>query len=205
MSLLDAGLYRTGDTILHRMRPGAKLVGLAVFSIVTVTLDGLAAAGLALGAAVGIALVGGLRPIEILRIVRTIAVLVVILLAFQWWQRGWRVGTELVVDLVALVIAASTLTATTAIDDMIDTIVWMLGPLRRFGVNPDAVGFTFSLAIRSISVTETLAVETAEAAKARGLDRNVRAFATPFVIRVVAHARETGAALQARGIGDDGW
>ena len=43
----------------------------------------------------------------------------------------------------------------------------------------------------------------ATAARARGLDRNLRAYATPLVLRMVAHARHTGEALQARGLGDD--
>ena len=44
---------------------------------------------------------------------------------------------------------------------------------------------------------------TRDAARARGLERNPRAYLTPLVIRVVAHARATGDALHARGIGDD--
>ena len=42
-----------------------------------------------------------------------------------------------------------------------------------------------------------------EAARARGLGRHPRAYLTPFVIRVVARAHETGDALHARGITDD--
>jgi biotin transport system permease protein len=48
-----------------------------------------------------------------------------------------------------------------------------------------------------------IAHETREAAKARGLERSPRASLSPMAIRVVAHAYDTGAALHARGIGDD--
>lgn len=205
MGILDAGLYRPGTTVLHRARPGAKLIGLAVFTVLVTLIDGVAAAVAALAVSIGAAFIAGLRGRDLWGVVRTVRFLVVILFAFQWWQQGWRPAAELVLELVAFVIAASVLTATTAVDDMISTITWALGPLRPFGVNSAAVGFTFSLAIRSISVVESIAIETGDAAKARGLERNMRAFATPFVIRVVAHARETGAALHARGIGDDGW
>ncbi len=47
-----------------------------------------------------------------------------------------------------------------------------------------------------------LALETRDAARARGLGRHPRAYLTPFVIRVVARAHETGDALTARGLGD---
>ena len=38
--------------------------------------------------------------------------------------------------------------------------------------------------------------------RARGLDRNPRAHLSPFVVRLVARAHESGDALHARGIGD---
>ncbi len=45
-------------------------------------------------------------------------------------------------------------------------------------------------------------METRDAARARGL-RSPRAYLSPFVVRVIARAHETGDALTARGIGDD--
>lgn len=86
---------------------------------------------------------------------------------------------------------------------MIDAITRWLQPFRRFGVRPDLVALAFSLMIRGIPLTLQVAAETRDAARARGLERNPRAYLTPLVIRVVAHARATGDALHARGIGDD--
>jgi biotin transport system permease protein len=64
------------------------------------------------------------------------------------------------------------------------------------------VALAFGLAIQALPATVALAIETRDAARARGV-RHPRAFLTPFVIRVVARAHETGDALHARGIGDD--
>ena len=64
------------------------------------------------------------------------------------------------------------------------------------------VALALGLAIQALPGTVALAVETRDAARARGV-RHPRAFLTPFVIRVVARAHETGDALHARGIGDD--
>ena len=72
-----------------------------------------------------------------------------------------------------------------------------------FRSDADAVALAFSLMIRAIPTTIAIADETRDAAVARGLERSPRARLTPLVIRVVAHARATGDALQARGIGDD--
>ena len=73
----------------------------------------------------------------------------------------------------------------------------------RHRVDPEAVALAFSLTLRAIPTTIAIADETRDAAVARGLERSPRARLTPLVIRVVAHARATGEALQARGIGDD--
>ena len=85
---------------------------------------------------------------------------------------------------------------------MLDAFIRWITPLRRIGVDPERVALTFGLAIQALPGTVALAVETRDAARARGL-RHPRAFLTPFVIRVVARAHETGDALHARGIGDD--
>lgn len=105
--------------------------------------------------------------------------------------------------LFALILAASSLTASTAVDDMLDTIVWALRPLRPVGVHPERVALAFSLVLTSIPTVLGLAHETRAAAKARGLEHSPRAYVVPFVLRVVAHAQLTGEALQARGIADD--
>ena len=55
----------------------------------------------------------------------------------------------------------------------------------------------------AVPMTLDLANQSRDAARARGLERSPRARLTPVAIRVVAHARATGDALHARGIGDD--
>ena len=44
--------------------------------------------------------------------------------------------------------------------------------------------------------------EVGDAARARGLERSVRARTIPVVLSAVAYARRTGDALAARGLGD---
>lgn len=203
--------YRPGRSLLHRIRPGAKLLGLLAFGIVVVVAPGAARANglngwwlalvwLAVG--VALALGGGLRGREILRILRGFAVFAVLLFAFQAWQRGWEEGVEVVGGLLALILAASALTASTSVDAMLDTVTRGLGPLRPLGVSPDRVALAIALAIRSLPLAFQLAVETRDAARARGLGRNLRALLVPFVLRMVAHSKRTGAALQARGLDD---
>lgn len=201
MSLL--GLHQPGDTWLHRRPAGHKLVGFLVVGVVVVAVHGWWSALLFLAAALALVAWSRMGVRTLLVTLRRLLVVAVLLAAYSTWQQGWQHAVEVVGDLLALVLAATVLTVTTPIDEVLDAVTAGLRPLRRIGIDPERVGLTFALMIRAIPTTIDLADETRDAARARGLERDVRARLVPFVIRVVAHARDTGAALHARGIGDD--
>lgn len=203
MSQSPLGSYIATGGPLHRLPAGAKLLGLLLFAIAVMTVPGPIATWVALALGLALALLAGLRGRALLRVLRSFAVIAVLLLAFHVWQNGWQRGIEVVGDLFALILAASALTSSTAVEEMIDTITWLLGPLRPLRVEPERVAFAFSLVITSIPNLLSIARETRAAAKARGLERNPRALLVPFVLRSVAHAEATGQALHARGLADD--
>jgi biotin transport system permease protein len=185
------------------MPVGPKLTALLVTSIVVVVLRGPWPACVALVLALGIAAWAGVPARTIALGVRPLLMVLAILASFQWWQLGWPTAVEVVATTLALVIAATTFTATTPMDALLDTIVRGLGPFRRLGVDPDKVALAFSLMITSIPAVFTIFGDTRDAARARGLDRSPRATLSPMAIRVVAHAQAVGDALTARGIGDE--
>ena len=205
------GAYRPGRSPLHRLRAGAKLLSLFLFGIAVIAIPVIVRAGggpgwivslAALGFGIALTITAGLRAPEIGRVLRGFALIGILLFAFQTWQRGWEFGVEVVGGILALILAASAVTASTAIDDMLDTLTAAMRPLRPLGVSPDRVALAFALAIRLLPLAFQLATETREAARARGLERNPRALLVPFVLRMVAHSHRTGAALQARGLDD---
>ena len=196
------GIHRPGDTWLHRRSAGAKLVGLLVASIVVVLVRGPGSAVAAVAVAAALLVWSGARLDVTLRAMRGLLLMAVLLGGWTVWQDGWPRAVEVVGDLVALILLATTLTVTTPVDEVMDAVVAGLRPLRRLGVDPEAVGLAFSLMLRAIPSTLTLAEEARDAALARGLERSPRARLVPLVVRVVARARETGDALHARGVGD---
>ena len=203
MSFLDSlGVYHPGDTLLHRLPVGAKLLGLVVASIALVVVRGPASAVVLLLAAVLLALAAQVPVRRMLRAMRGLLLLALGIAALQWWSSGPARAVESLLDLFTLGLLGLTLSHTTAVTDMLDGFVRWITPLRRIGVDPERVALTVGLAIQSLPATYTLALETRDAARARGL-RTPRALLSPFVIRAVARAHETGAALHARGIGDD--
>lgn len=199
---LPLGIYRPGTTVWHRIPAGPKLGLVLAVSVVVVVARGPWPAVAAFGVAVLITAWARVPAVAVWRGLRPFLVVVAILGAFQLWQRGWPVAVEIVATTVCLVVVATTFTATTPMDRLLDAMVRGLGPFRRLGVNPEKVALAFSLMIGAIPAIFQMFHETREAAKARGLERSPRANLSPMAIRVVAHAYDTGAALHARGIGD---
>lgn len=202
-SAVTVGVYRPGETLLHRLPVGVKLAALALFSLSVVLVRSMPASWVWLGLALLAALVARTDLGTLLRAARMILVLALVVSAFQWWIDGPAKAVETLVDLLALALAAIVLSSTTSVNAMLDAIVRWVSPLRRVGVDPERVALTFSMAIGALPGTVTLALETRDAARARGLGGHPRAYVTPFVVRVVARAHETGDALHARGLGDD--
>lgn len=197
------GAYAPGTRWLHRLPAGVKLAGLFVTGVVLMLAKGWISGVAALAVAVLVVASSGVSLALTARALRGLAIVTLLLGAFHAWQNGWPRAAEVVGDLFSLVLLSTALTATTAIDEILDTVTRSLRPFSRFGINPEQVGLAFSLMLRAIPSTLAIANETRDAAIARGLQRDPRARLTPLVIRVVAHAHATGDALHARGIGDD--
>ncbi|WP_336660189.1 energy-coupling factor transporter transmembrane component T family protein [Leucobacter sp. USHLN153] len=216
------GAYSSRRGPLHALLPGAKLLMLFVFAVLAVALRGPGWTTLWLGIAAALIGLAGMGWRDFVRVARSFGIVAVLLFVFTaasaaiseaggWgsfppadaWAAGALRGYGVVGSLFALILAASAVTASTAIEDMTDTVTWAIGPLRRFGAQPERVALAFSLVIRAIPTTIGIARETRDAARARGLERSPRARVVPLVIRTVAQAHATGEALAARGIGDD--
>ena len=196
------GRYRPGNTLLHRLPPGAKFLGLllAGIGLVLVHSPYLAVGAAAVAAGLVMWVGGGVRTV--LTTLRGLLVVAVLLGGWLVWHSGWSQAVDTVGDLVALVLAAAALLISTAVNDMLDTIARLARPLQVFGVDPERVSLAFSLMIRAIPSTLEAAEQSRQAALARGLGSDPRARLIPLAIRVVAQAKATGDALHARGIGD---
>jgi biotin transport system permease protein len=203
MSDLMAGLHQPGDTLLHRLPVGSKVLGLAILSLAVVLVRDVRAAPVFLAVTLLLAAVARVPLRSVWRAARGVLLIAVVASLFQWWWYGGEKAVETFLDLLSLGLAALSLTATTEVNEMVDALARWARPLKVLGVDPDRVALTVALTIGALPGTIALARETRDAARARGLDRNPRAYLSPFVIRVVARAHESGDALHARGIGDD--
>ncbi|WP_034608641.1 energy-coupling factor transporter transmembrane protein EcfT [Cellulomonas sp. URHD0024] len=197
------GLYHPGTSPLHRARAGLKLAILALFTLAVALAHGPRSALVALGIALLLQLVSRVPWHRTTRGLLPTLVVAAMIGAYQWWARGWATAVEVSVNLVALVLISTLLTATTRADALLDVLARIARPLRHVGLSPEVFGLTVGLFLRTIPVLVRTTSETRDAARARGLERHPRAVLVPAAVRMVAHARATGDALAARGLGED--
>ncbi|WP_213572038.1 energy-coupling factor transporter transmembrane protein EcfT [Rhodococcus sp. USK13] len=198
------GLYRPGDSLLHRMPAGLKLL-LLIASIVTATVF----VRTPLEVAVVVLVVGLLFAVASIpwRVavaqLRPVVWMLVIIAIFQVLITSPARAVVVCGVLLISVALAALVTLTTRVTDMLDTVSRALGPLRRFGVDPDRIGLLLALAIRCIPLLTGIVQEVAQARKARGLQWSMTALATPVLVRALRTADAMGDALVARGVDDD--
>lgn len=192
--------YLPGASIVHRMPAGAKLGALAVLapvlsalphSAVSIAVTLLAVCALYVLAQVPLRVLG--REIWRLRWLVTVlgAVLWIFVSPLTAWINTGRV--------VALMLSAALLTITTPMEQLMSVLHRLLLPLRRCGVDPDAVAMALSLALTMIPVVASFASDVADAHRARGVRVGIRGV-VPLLVRTLRHADDVGDALAARGL-----
>lgn len=197
------GLYRPGNSPLHRTPAGAKLIGLVALGAASVGLQQrwwLVLVAFAVVA--GVYLVAGFGPGLLARQLRPMLWILAFTAAMNWWAADWQQAVSVVGMIATLVAAAALVTLTTPMTALIDVVVRLAGPFRRFGVDPERFGLTLLLGIRCVPVVAGLAREVHEAQVARGATRSYRAFAVPLLVRALRDADAIGEALVARGFDD---
>lgn len=194
-------LYRPGRSLVHRAPAAAKLGALAFLalmsSIVPLGAWGVGVALLGVCALFGVAgfgaaVIGG----ELWRMRWLVLVLAAALWIFVSPLTAW-INTGRVVTILLL---ASLLTLTTRMSDLLAVLHRLLRPVRRLGVDADAVAMTLSLTLTMIPVVAGFADRVREAQRARGVRLGVRT-AVPLLVMTLRHGDEVGDALAARGIG----
>ncbi|MFD0366290.1 energy-coupling factor transporter transmembrane component T family protein [Nocardia sp. GCM10030253] len=198
------GVYRPGDSLLHRMPAGLKLA-LLIVSIVTATV--LVRSPLVVvivGVAVaGLFAVAGIPWKVVVAQVRPMVWMLLIIGAFQVLLTSPARAVVVCGVLLISVALAALVTLTTRVTDMLDAVTRALGPLRKIGVDPERVGLLLALAIRCVPLLTEIVRDVAEARRARGLQWSMTALVTPVLVRALRTADAMGDALAARGVDDD--
>lgn len=194
--------YAPGTTVVHRLPVGLKLSLLAALGVALAVLDRWWQPLVLLGAVLACYAMARLPIASLLALLRPLLWIFVAAGIFHAVISGWLAVVDVLVSLIALVLAAGLVSLTTSMTELTDALLWLLRPLRRFGVAPERVALLISLSVRSVPVIVALAQEVRDAQRARGLGRSARAFAVPLLVRSLRHADALGEALVARGLDD---
>jgi|GEM_PF-49549 len=190
--------YIPGNSLIHRLPPGVKILTLAVAGTLLFIFPQLT---IVLTALIMVALLYSLAHIHpriMLLQLKPLLWILLLLFVVQWWVSGWLAGVIVIARLVALLLLAALVTLTTRTSDMVDTLEKGLSWLRFLHINPAKVSLALSLTLRFIPVLATITAEVREAQKARGLDHSMLAVAIPVVVRTLKMADDIAAALEAR-------
>ncbi|KGM08762.1 energy-coupling factor transporter transmembrane component T family protein [Cellulomonas bogoriensis] len=196
------GTYVDRDTPLHRAPAGLKLVVLLVLSVGLLTVRDPITGGVAVVVVTGLYALGRVGPRTAWAQVRPLRWFVPVVFTVQWLVLGLDAAVGLSTRIVVLVALAGLVTLTTRTSALMAAVERALTPLRLVGVDPARIALVLSLTVRSIPVLAALAGRVREAQRARGCERDVRAFAVPLVVGALRQADALGEALQARGLDD---
>jgi biotin transport system permease protein len=204
---MTLALYVPRASPVHRTPAGVKLLaltglGVLVFAVPTLTVAGGALAGVVL---VGL-LVARLPAGLLARQARAVAVWVVAIVAVHALVTDVLTGLEAALRLLALVLAAAVVTATTRVTAMVAVVERVCAPLRFVGVRPARIGLVLAMALRFIPLVAERADRIREAQAARGgAVRGLRGVTTtvvPLLVQVLQLAHTVSEALDARGADD---
>ena len=204
---MTLALYVPRPTAVHRASAGLKLLvlsgtGALLFAVPTLPV---ATATLAVVLLVGLG-PAQLPPQLLARQTRLLLGWLAALVVVHLLVSDLLSGAVATVRLLALVLAAAVVTATTRVTEMIAVVEWLCRPLEVVGVRPARIGLLVAMALRFVPVLAERADRIREAQAARGGSvRGVRATAAlsvPLLISVLRMAHTVGEALDARGADD---
>lgn len=197
------GLYLPGRTPLHRAPAGLKLalLGLGVGGLLA--LDDLRWLALAGMLVIGLYAVARVPPRVAAQQLRPLLWFAAFLFVVQSLLTDWLGAAALVLRLVLAVALASLVTLTTRVSAMLDVVEVLLGPSRRFGVQPERVGLVLALTIRGVPVVAGVLGTVRDAHRARGAGGPPWRLLVPVLVRVLRQADALSDALIARGVDDE--
>lgn len=191
-------LYVPGDSAVHRLRPGAKLLLLPVAATALFATASLPIVTLCLGLVLGAYALAGIPGRLGLRQLRPAALVLGMLFLLQLWFAGPQVAALICLRFLALILAAALVTLTTRTSEMIAALETFFRRFSVLGVDAAKLSLAISLVIRFIPVIQAIASEVREAQAARGQNASLFRLAVPVVVRTLKMADEVAEAIDAR-------
>jgi biotin transport system permease protein len=204
---MTLALYVPRASPVHRAPAGWKLLALIGLGVLLFTLPTLPVAVATLAGVLAVGLGLARLPVAVLaRQARAVLWWLVALFVVHTLVTDVLTGAVTVTRLLALVLAAATVTATTRVTAMVAVVERVCAPLRWVGVRPARIGLVLAMALRFIPLVAERADRIREAQAARGGSargfRGLKTTVAPLLVQVLQLAHTISEALDARGADD---
>ena len=179
-----------------------KLLALVIGSVVAFFVTSPLA--LLVGAAIVVLLTlrAGVSPRELLEQLRPLLWVTRGIVLAQGLLVDWREASVVGLRLLALVVAATAVTLTTRVSDLLTVLERACRPLAWVGIDPSRVGLVLAMTIRFVPLLGDLLGQVREAQRSRGRERPGVAVVAPLLVHTLRFADDLGDALTARGVDD---
>jgi biotin transport system permease protein len=194
-------LHVEGRGPLHRLRAGTKLAGLALSGIILFLIQSPAILLACLAVAALAYFTIGLSPRAALSRIAPTLWSLVFLMAVNLFLMPVEAVAVLALRILALILAAAAVTASTPLTEMMGAVDRLLRPFERFGwLRRGDAGLTLGLVMRFVPEVHARYRALAEAHKARGLKIRFLTVLGPLIILTLKQADDVAAAIDARGL-----
>lgn len=189
-----------GNSFLHRTPAGVKLACLAAALIVVMIMrEPLVNLSMLLLVLV-MAAIARIPAARLFGLLRRVWLLFAVILIAQLIFNDLASAAEMLTRMLAALMGAHLMILTTPIPALLAVVRVLVSPLRVVGLEPGKVVLAAMVMLRAIPYLADQLYLAQRQAKARGLERSIRARVVPVVLASVLYARDTGRALSARGI-----
>lgn len=193
-------LYVEGNSLLHLMSPGSKLIALAACSLLLFSTDNLAVLGVATLAATVLYAGCGVGWRDAVSALRPVFLMICAISLFHLIFTSTHEAAIALFRLSALMLAATAVTATTSIAGFIDAVTTAARPLERLGILRAAdVGLAVGLVVRFVPEILNRYAAIREAHHARGVPVRITTMLVPLIISTLRDADAVADAIDARG------
>ena len=187
---------------MHRLPAWSKVALLVVWGLATIIIhDPISAVGLAIAALLLLASVLP-YPKPTVKGLAFITLVAAIAAAYQVYRGNIDLAIDVAADLIGLFAVSIAVTSSTPMTEMLDLAAAAARPLKKI-VPPTIPALMFAVMLRAIPQVAVIMGQSRDAAKARGVRFSATALMIPTATRTVGFALDLGAALHARGIGDE--
>lgn len=226
MDKLIFGRYVTGDSLIHRLDPRAKLLSTILFVVIIFLANNwMTYLGLALFVGLGIYLsdiklsffINGVKPL-IWLILFTVLLQVIFTagdkVLFSWWvivisKEGLVNGAFIFMRFVLIIFMTTLLTLTTMPMSLTEAIEYLLHPGKKIGVPVHEIALMLSIALRFVPTLMDETEKIMNAQRARGIDfgegnlynqmKSIVPMLIPLFVSSINRAEELATAMEARG------